>query len=140
MKIERREFLFSTSAFAVAAAALISARTACSLIDALSCWRSPVSYKVGPLPSLPPLPRYSESVGRYLFADGRIVCADGYCVAFLLHGRERLGFARKIPSGIEIETDTQKLWLLGRGHFAPDLTAEIMATHARDPLFGSMAT
>jgi hypothetical protein len=32
---------------------------------------------------------------------------------------ERAGVARRIPYGLDIQTDEQKLWLLGRRCFAP---------------------
>jgi hypothetical protein len=134
MNIERRGFLLRIFVAALFAPALIGSRVARGRNDLPPSQEGLVSYKVGPMPRVLSLPRPSGAVGRYILADGRIVHADGFCVAFQLHGRERLGFARKIPYGIEIETDAQKLWLLGRKYFSPLLTAETIAAHAHDPL------
>lgn len=139
VSIERRGFLLGLSAAALAVPTLIGGRAAHGCNDLPFSQDSSVSFKVGPMPLVPSLPRSPGSVGRYIFADGRIVHADGFCVALMLHGRERLGFARKIPYGIETKTDMQKLWLLGRNCFSPLLTAEIMAAHAHDPLYGTSA-
>jgi hypothetical protein len=140
VNIERRGFLFRMSMAALFAPALIGGKAAHGCNDLPPSQEGSVSYKVGPMPPVPSLHRPPGSVGRYLFADGRIVHADGFCVALQLHGGERLGFARKIPNGVETKSDTQKLWLLGRNCFSPTLTAEIMAAHAHDPLYGSSAT
>ena len=137
--IERRGFLLQLSAAALVAPASIDGRAAHGSNDLSPSKEGPVSYKVGPMPPILSLPRLPGSVVQYLFADGRVAQADGFCVAFQLHGRERLGFARKIPYGSEIKTDAQKLWLLGRNCFSPPLTAEIMAAHAHDPLYRTSA-
>src|SRR5271169_4385212 len=76
--------------------------------------------KVGPPPMLPPLPpRPYPSTRQYLFTDGTIRGGSGYCHNVWLDSVQRRGVARRIPYGLDIQTDDQKLWLLGRRSFAP---------------------
>jgi hypothetical protein len=80
-------------------------------------------FKVGPMPQLPPLPQKPYPyVARCLLTDGRIAPVDGFVVGLHLDGLVRQGLARMIPYGLKIETDAEKLWLLGREKFAPTLT------------------
>jgi 8-oxo-dGTP pyrophosphatase MutT (NUDIX family) len=86
----------------------------------------PVTYKVGPMPPMPPLPPTPYPYTRpYVFTDGTVGFADGFLQAMQLEIFERAGLARKVPFGIEFETDEQKLWLLGRKAFAPHFTHDV---------------
>ncbi len=77
--------------------------------------------KVGPPPILPPLPpRPYPTIRHYLFTDGTIRDGGGGFIYNLwLYWLRRAGVARSIPYGLDIQTDEQKLWLLGRRSFAP---------------------
>src|SRR5271169_1272753 len=76
--------------------------------------------KVGPLPMLPPLPpRPYPNRCQYLFTDGTIRDGSGFVDNLWLNSIQRAGAARSIPYGLDIQTDEQKLWLLGRRSFAP---------------------
>ena len=76
--------------------------------------------KVGPTPALPPLPeRPYPYRGYYLFTDGHIAEGGGFVWQMRLRQLVLAGFARAIPYGLDIQTDAQKLWLLGRDTFAP---------------------
>jgi hypothetical protein len=95
-------------------------------------------FKVGPMPTLPPLPKSPYPYSRpYLFTDGHVTHSDGGFVwAMYLDSCESLGFARAVPYGVAIETDEQKLHLLGRKKFTPKLTKEIIEEHRSDPFCG----
>jgi hypothetical protein len=85
-----------------------------------------VTYKVGPMPFMPPLPPAPYPYKRpYVFTDGTVGFADGFLRAVELHNFERVGLARKVPYGISFETNDQKLWLLGRSAFAPPFTHDV---------------
>jgi hypothetical protein len=86
------------------------------------------------MPLLPKLPQKPyPHAAQCLLADGRIATVDGQVVGMYLNGLIRQGFGRMIPYGLRIETDAEKLWLLGRLKFAPTLTPNILALHADDP-------
>ena len=75
--------------------------------------------KVGPPPMLPPLqPRPYPNRRQYLLTDGTLRVADGFVRALCANWLARAGVARAIPYGLDIRTDEQKLWLLGRRSFA----------------------
>ena len=82
--------------------------------DHQSIFESPEldKYKVGPMPPLPTLSKRPNPPGFYIFADGHITRVSGFVNAMLLGVIERKGFARRIPYGIEVRTDAQKLWFL----------------------------
>jgi hypothetical protein len=92
-------------------------------------------YRLGPPPILPPLPpKPYPYTQKYLFTDGRTGAATGQIVAMFFQFNVRLGVARKIPYGLDIQTDEQKLWLLGRKSFAQLPSYEqVGAGNVRDP-------
>jgi hypothetical protein len=90
------------------------------------------------MPSLPPLPKRPYPYrARHLFSDGHISEGGGFAWSLSMQQFLNAGFSRDIPHGLEIRTDRQKLWLLGRLIFAPRLTKELMAAHWSDPWPGS---
>ncbi len=120
--IDRRHFISGLTVVAAAGS------------TTLTVLGAPVSYKIGPMPQLPLPPlRRTEYQSRYLSADGNIVLGGGYCWELWLSQWVNAGFARRIPFWINVDTDRQKLWLLGRATFAPKLTTEIMKAHRKDP-------
>ncbi|MGE0735262.1 MAG: hypothetical protein AB7G15_13455 [Alphaproteobacteria bacterium] len=135
MQINRRRFFLSSAATAATCvlAVLVSKRTlnrprnkAGGTVPAVD-----FGYKIGPAPSVPkPPPTPYPYAALYLFADGHISIADGMCVAQWLDLLARQGFARRIPYGLRIETDKEKLWLLGRSRFAPKISRQVVALHA----------
>jgi hypothetical protein len=93
--------------------------------------------KIGPPPVLPTLPpRPYPHRRRYLYTDGTTGVADSWISAMRLSSLARAGVARSIPYGIDIETDQQKLWLLGRTTFTPRFAKdanEIIRDNGRNP-------
>jgi hypothetical protein len=93
--------------------------------------RNPVTEgdKVGPPPMLPPLPpRPYPPRRQYLFTDGTIRDGGGgFAYGLWLHWMWCAGVVRSIPYGLDIQTDEQKLWLLGRRSFAPRFDGDLMA-------------
>jgi hypothetical protein len=85
-------------------------------------------YRIGELPHLPPSSRQLPRSG-ILRTDGWLGYPDGWCVAMQANQWVTAGLARWIPRGYRIETDAEKLWMLGRVSFAPRLTNEILRRH-----------
>ncbi len=54
---------------------------------------------------------------RYLFVDGTTSIANGFAIALALFWTARNGHAVPVPAGYEIDTDEQKLRLLGQRRF-----------------------
>jgi len=119
-------------------------RTFLGLVGAASGWCDAVSAvatpsedrnlvtegdKVGPPPMLAPLPPRSYPNRRqYLVTDGSIRDGGGgFAYGLWLHWIQSAGVARCIPYGLDIQTDEQKLWLLGRRTFAPRFEGDLMA-------------
>jgi hypothetical protein len=128
----RRHLLISLAAVAVVAPVQAGAQLARYLRNTKSI--EPQDLKVVPLPRLPPLPAPEYPWCRYLlFTGGHIDEGGGFCAgACLWSNLSTPGFAREIPHGLDIQTDAQKLRLLGRRKFAPKLIKEIMSAHRND--------
>ena len=126
MAITKRNFLTTAAGATLALPALAYARAASQFVTRPALL--PDSYKVGQMPSLPPLSNRPNPPGFYLFADGYIELISGFCGALRLTTIERAGYARRIPYGVDVTTDAKKLWFLGRESFAPRITSEIIAT------------
>lgn len=85
-----------------------------------------VTNKVGPMPTMPPLPPTPYPYKRpYVFTDGTVEFADGFLQAMRLNIFEHAGLARKVPFGVGFKTDEEKLWLLGRTTFAPHFIHDV---------------
>jgi hypothetical protein len=124
--INRRGFLVNLSA--LAAVAPIPTRSQAARYFGTAEKIEPEGLKVGPMPSLPPLPRRPYPYPDYfLFTHGAITKGGGFCWTQYLQQWVDAGFARSIPYGLNVQTDRQKLWLLGRTTFAPKPTNEMRA-------------
>jgi hypothetical protein len=131
--INRRRLLIGLAAVAGVAPMQAGSHLARALRRAKSI--EPEDLKISPLPLLPLLPAPEYPWRRdLLFTDGHIQEGGGFCCSLSMQQFLDAGFAREIPCGLEIRTDQQKLWLLGRKKFAPKLTKEIMAAHRNDAL------
>ncbi|MGE0735126.1 MAG: hypothetical protein AB7P50_10290 [Alphaproteobacteria bacterium] len=111
------------------------ARGVAKSADAASIVELPIDYgyKVGPAPPLPKLPKTPYPyAAKYLLADGRIVAAHGMCLALELDILARQGFARRVPYGLNLNADKEKLWFLGRPAYGPKLSREIAKQHVKD--------
>jgi len=77
--------------------------------------------------NLPPLPaRPYPHRAQFLFTDGRVRVVDSYCGAVMMGANEHRNIARKVPCGLPIRTDAQKLFLLGRKAFASAETVDAL--------------
>jgi hypothetical protein len=87
----------------------------------------PDDHRVGPMPHLPALPpRPYPYRAPVLFTDGSIGYIDSYVVGLSINRWLSRGLARMIPYGLNVNTDEQKLWLLGRSTFAPGTRQELL--------------
>jgi len=135
--INRRRFVVSAVIGAASCFAGMSflSRGVAKSVDAASIVELPndYGYKGGPAPPLPKLPKTPcPYAAKYLLADGRIVAAHGMCLALELDFLVRQGFARRVPYGLNLSTDKEKLWFFGRPTYRPKRSREIAKQHAKD--------
>ena len=118
MSLTRRSFVTKAAAAAGEASLLIAAGAALSRCQQGQTLSDPrvEGNRIGPSPLSPGLFRNSR---RFLFTDGTIMTVDSFCLAVIAYTLARRGLARAIPQGIALETEEQKLWLLGRKSFVP---------------------
>ncbi len=88
----------------------------------------PDDFRIGTLPELPPTGRGSPGPA-VLRTDGLLIPVDGWCIAMQTGRWVTAGLARRVPRGYRINSDAEKLWMLGRSAFAPRLTNEILERH-----------
>lgn len=83
-------------------------------------------YMIGSAPSVPQLSDKPNPPGSYIYADGHVATVSGFVDGLLKDVMERLGLCRRVPFGVDLSSDSRKLWFLGLESFGPSIPRELM--------------
>ena len=102
----------------------------------LPVFNNSISRRVGPMPKFPfRMGDWDNQTREVLDVSGEVLsCNAGFSWVFAKKYRVEKGWGRWIPEGLDVKSKKNKLWLLGRSEFSPEMTSQ-ERDEADDPWF-----